>query len=103
MTGATMLAAAGPTPSADISPYSTTYDGYGFIWGDLINPDSVDFYSGDMFIINLTALAAGTVTIGEYATDYVTLTESHSINVVNPEPMTIVLMGLGGLFLRRRK
>ena len=27
----------------------------------------------------------------------------HTLNIVQPEPMTIALLGLGGLFLRRRK
>jgi hypothetical protein len=94
MTGATKYAAAGGGGS--ISPYDTTYDGYVFNWGDPTGQD------GDMFIIDLTASTTGTVTIGSYASDYVTLLDSFSIDVV-PEPMTVVLLGLGGLFLRRRK
>jgi hypothetical protein len=58
--------------------------------------------AGDHLVINIAGLSEGTTTLNLYASDGTTLLESASITVV-PEPMTIALLGLGGLFLRRRK
>jgi hypothetical protein len=58
--------------------------------------------AGDHLVINIAGLSEGTTTLSVYANDGVTLLDSASITVV-PEPMTIALLGLGGLFLRRRK
>lgn len=48
-----------------------------------------------------TALASG-ANFGSYATESYT-TPNSTITLVTPEPTTIVLLGLGGLLLRRRR
>ena len=98
-TGGTMyLPAAGSVPPAFLGAYLPTYDGYDFNWGS----GSTGQTGALMFLFDLTASAEGTVNISTYETDYWTVIETASIEVV-PEPMTIALLGLGGLFLRRRK
>ena len=103
ITGMTMLPAAaeggylddGPTPGG------TGYEGWWQIEAVDFNPPS-DILAGPHFDVTILGMAVGTYVIGtdEYggagANDYLT------INVV-PEPMTLGLLGLGGLFLRRRK
>lgn len=74
-------------PIADGSVFSFNYVGNA---GDVIALSSNgNFVSGDLYVATTT--------------DNVSLTgELGSITIV-PEPMTIGLLGLGGLFLRRRK
>lgn len=50
--------------------------------------------------IDIEILGAGTVYLVT-TPDFVTLTDADTVEV--PEPMTIALLGLGGLFLRRRR
>ncbi|MHC4110789.1 MAG: PEP-CTERM sorting domain-containing protein [Planctomycetota bacterium] len=50
--------------------------------------------------INLIGVSEGTTTVNIY--DVSTLLDSSTITVL-PEPMTIALLGLGGLFLLRRR
>jgi hypothetical protein len=59
---------------------------------------------GTLFTMNYSgALIDETATISLFiAEDYVNPVSSVAVTVV-PEPMTILLLGLGGLFLRRRK
>ena len=97
MTGAAFGGAEGSTPPAMIGPYSATYDGY-----DLTAGDTVAGAAGTMFKVTIMPSASGAMSIGNYASDYVTLIDSANLTIV-PEPMTIALLGLGGLFLRRRK
>jgi hypothetical protein len=56
---------------------------------------------GEWLNINFVGVGKGITTLDIYAEDYTTLLTSATIEV--PEPLTIALMGLGGLFLRRRK
>jgi len=93
MTDAILGGAAGP--GGGISAYDTEYDGYDITWGD------VGAQSGVVAIIYLTALETGTLTIDKLSDDYFTVLDSFSVNVI-PEPMTIALLGLGGLLLRKR-
>jgi len=69
---------------------------------DMSEPfDSVQ--PGVQFEISVYGAAFNDVyTIDLYAADWVTILESGTVTVI-PEPMTIALLGLGGLFLLRRR
>lgn len=58
--------------------------------------------AGDHIQVNIVGISEGSSVLGLYDSDGVTLLDSATINVI-PEPMTIVLLGMGGLFLRRRR
>ena len=58
--------------------------------------------AGDHIQVNISGISEGSSVLGLYDSDGVTLLDSATINVI-PEPMTIALLGLGGLFLRRRR
>ena len=108
----TIASLAAPTQGADAIAWSVTtktgaYAGYfqtvagttvsgGFVLGD------------EIAIATLTGDAVGTYTIYSYMTSMWDITggwdDSFTLTVnAIPEPMTIGLLGLGGLFLRRRK
>jgi hypothetical protein len=81
--------------------WSSTWQGYDMIADDSGSGPGVS--TGTWFTIDLTGLAEGTYSFD--LLDYKaasTVIASESGNVV-PEPITIALLGLGGLFLRRRK
>ena len=58
--------------------------------------------AGDHVQVNVAGVSEGSSVLNVYANDGTTLLDSATINVI-PEPMTIALLGLGGLFLRRRR
>jgi hypothetical protein len=59
---------------------------------------------GVQFNIMVAGATAGDVyTIGLMANDWATYLDSVQVTVVVPEPMTIALLGLGGLFMLRRR
>lgn len=58
--------------------------------------------AGDHIQVNIVGISEGSSVLGLYDSDGVTLLDSATVNVI-PEPMTIALLGLGGLFLRRRR
>lgn len=76
---------------------SATYPGWWIVEAVDFNPPS-DIAVGDHFDVKITGLADGTYTINS---DYGT--GDNLLITVIPEPMTIALLGLGGLFLLRRR
>jgi hypothetical protein len=67
-----------------------------------IAPYPGDVVAGQQFTIGFHCKAIGDLTI--YLTDYDMVTiDTIAVHQVIPEPMTIGLLGLGGLFLRRRR
>ena len=58
--------------------------------------------AGDHIEVNVMGVSEGTAALNLYATDGVTRLDTAQITVI-PEPTTIALLGLGALFLRRRR
>jgi len=92
-----------PAAGVDASKVYWGDDGTGDWWelGAASFTPTAPVLAGDHFTIDFTATAEGQQVVALW--DY-NLTESTEarINIV-PEPMTLGLLGLGGLFLRRRK
>jgi hypothetical protein len=57
--------------------------------------------AGDHILAGVVGAGEGTTQLNLYASDGVTLWDSADITVI-PEPVTVLLLGLGSLFLRRR-
>jgi hypothetical protein len=81
--------------------YISRYDGhwYSFIIASLDPGNPI--LAGAHININLIGVSEGTTTVNIYDSLGVTLLDSATIWV--PEPMTIAMLGLGGLFLLRRR
>ena len=99
VTGVAATAAAGGNATV------TLKNGYAYlvVGADSETPNTLE--SGVRF--NLTVSGAGhvkddVITVTLYGPGWVNVLDTQSVTVV-PEPMTIALLGLGGLFLRRRK
>jgi hypothetical protein len=91
-----ILSGAGVDASKDFS--------YAPWWGfeaKSFNP-AAPIVAGSHFTIDFTGTAEGVATLTLYEFDGVTPIQAVDITVT-PEPMTLGLLGLGGLFLRRRK
>ena len=102
LSNAQILAAAGPNAKCTLSPYG--YAGYYEIAALDYTPPS-DILAGAHFTFDLISTGADlstTYTVRLLDEDWATEIGSVGIEVV-PEPMTIALLGLGGLLLRRRK
>ena len=78
------------------------YQGYEWIYDDLMGPG---ISTGDIFTVDLSgeALGAFQLDLYDYASSTTVPTQSVTGTIIVPEPITIALLGLGGLFLRRRK
>lgn len=95
---------AGDSPVITLSPGN--FVGYYFISALDFDPENLpDIATGIQFTGDLTSTGSDygtTYSFTLYADDWQTILDTQSVTVI-PEPMTIVLLGLGGLFLRRRK
>jgi MYXO-CTERM domain-containing protein len=78
------------------------YPGWWFVQNGTSNPDLNPISDGDWFTIDYTALdETSLVAIELYDFDENLIGTASVQNT--PEPMTLGLLGLGGLFLRRRR
>jgi hypothetical protein len=91
-----ILPGAGADATKDFS-----FDPWWVFEGKSFNP-AAPVVAGNQFTIDFTASAEGLASITLYEFDGATPIQTVGIDVV-PEPMTLGLLGLGGLFLRRRK
>jgi hypothetical protein len=66
-----------------------------------LDPDN-QILAGDHLLVNVIGVSEGTTQLKLYAEDGVDVLQTVDITVI-PEPATIALLGLGGLFLYRRR
>ncbi len=90
-------------PPGEVWPLEVVPDyGYSGIFmitvGSIIEPPT----PGLQWEVDFHCLATGDAYINLYADDQYTLLDSITIHQV-PEPMSVLLLGIGGLLLRRRK
>jgi hypothetical protein len=92
-------AAAGPDHVIK-NPTQTTYPGWWTVEAADMDPDTWDIATGAQYDVTITGLAIGTHQV--VADGYATVQDWLEITVL-PEPTTVALLGLGGLFLLRRR
>jgi hypothetical protein len=80
------------------NPTTTGYPGW---WGVSASDTTTMPVAGIHYAVDITGMSVGE--IGLDSDSYESWGDNDVLNVVVPEPITIALMGLGGLFLRRRK
>lgn len=97
--GVTIMPAAGLDAVA--IDWSADYPGWWEFNAASFNPD-LPVVAGTHFMIDYKALGEGDVVVSLYGYDTVTLMDKVTITQI-PEPITLALLGVGGLFLRRRK
>jgi hypothetical protein len=83
-------------------PAASGYEGYWTVEGADLNPDDGGMSDGAQYNVTLTG------TVDQYCNTYPVLLDIYGVNEelsvhIIPEPITLALLGLGGLFLRRRK
>jgi hypothetical protein len=89
---------------ASVSPYSEAGWGTGYELTVAQSPGGVPAIAvGPQFSMNFTGTLGSTARISLFMDPEFTVPISSVLVTVVPEPMTILLLGLGGLFLRRRK
>ena len=100
VSGVVATAAAGPDAVVTASPFG--YAGYYKLEPLDFTPPS-DILAGVQFNATVSGLTVGTYTVYLMSPwSSAGVQDTLTVNVI-PEPMTIGLLGLGGLFLRRRK
>lgn len=84
--------------------YTAAYFGYDITAADAVVGVPPDLADGDWFIFDLLPKVLGSETLEffDYAVSYDVPVSTIGLTVI-PEPMTIALLGLGGLFLLRRR
>jgi hypothetical protein len=102
LSNATALSAAGNI--ASVSPYSEAGWGTGYQLTVAMSPGGVPAVGvGSQFSMNFAGTLGKTARISLFLDPQFTTPVSSVLVTVVPEPMTILLLGLGGLLLRRRK
>jgi hypothetical protein len=84
--------------------YATPYSGYAGVYKLNAAGSSVLPESGIQFSINIKGVQAGTIYISlQDDSAYHEMSSNGPLIIITPEPMTITLLALGGLLLRRRR
>jgi hypothetical protein len=87
-------------PGVPTITYPPYYGWYGEIIIASLDPSN-PILAGAHINVNLIGIAAGVTSLNLYDSGGMTLLDSTTVTVL-PEPITIAMLGLGGLFLLRR-
>ncbi len=89
--------------SATATTYTEAGWGTGYELTASMSPEGIPaIAAGSQFSFDYVGTIGDTATISVFVDDYTTLVASVNVTVV-PEPMTVLLLSLGALFLRRRR
>ena len=91
-----------PAPAGSMYDWTSYYPANDMYIGFYTSVSTVPTATGKWWDVVFTCDGTGTVTITLYGNDLVSAIDTITINQI-PEPITVALLGLGGLFLRRRK